>query len=482
MQVGLTAAPAIHFNNASLQFQRVGFTGGSQVVIDAEMQMEGDNNILLAASGPLLRVLFQKEIMSPLGTLRIGPGSASRSAHHLDFRSPVDVDRLILGPDAPVGLGNVAFFKELNASDLEVRHGWQVVVATGSSLSVSNLKLTAGTSVVQLSGSMSELMRLEMGGGSLRFSAPAETAPVIHDLSGATGSSIRNLGGERALRIVTSNPNAFGGTFVDDGTGSFSVIKEGSETLTLTANSVLPGTLAIKEGRLKFGTAESSGGIDWGKLELDAELEFASAGTVEYDGEIGGVGKMIQSGMGLTRLSGDGSDFDGEVEVTGGLLEVNGLMGGAAVQVHSGMLGGVGTLGGVVVGTQGAVAPGNSIGTLTLGSLVMAGSQVVEWSAATQMVDLLRVTGLLQLNDATLRFEALDGVGVLAGPMHVIAEYGSLEGRFAQVENLPTGYRLAYGEGGNRIALVAVPEPGVVMGLAMGAMAVLAGRRRGRRD
>ena len=88
--------------------------------------------------------------------------------------------------------------------------------------------------------------------------------------------------------------------------------------------------------------------------------------------------------------------------VLGGTLSVNGTINGLVTVNAGGTLGGTGTIDNVVV-NGGALAPGNSIGTLNVaGGLTFsaASSYMVEISGASS--DLTRVTGVATLGGATV--------------------------------------------------------------------------------
>jgi MYXO-CTERM domain-containing protein len=124
-----------------------------------------------------------------------------------------------------------------------------------------------------------------------------------------------------------------------------------------------------------------------------------------------------------------------------------------------GTVGGTGSILGstVTVNAGGVLAPGESIGTFTVGSAIIDGSLAIEFNGGS--IDKLIVAGVLDISGATLAFTNL---GTLTGSAHVIAQYGSLIGDpFAMVTGLPSGYTLNYNYlSGNQIALVASAQPG----------------------
>nr|WP_320050840.1 autotransporter outer membrane beta-barrel domain-containing protein [uncultured Desulfuromonas sp.] len=97
-----------------------------------------------------------------------------------------------------------------------------------------------------------------------------------------------------------------------------------------------------------------------------------------------------------------------------------------------GTLKGVGTIHGPVL-NQGAVAPGNSIGTLTIdGDYTQESDAVLKIEAGEDSADLLRVTGTADLQGGTL---VLLPLGNLTDGHYTILEAGTLQGAFDELWN-----------------------------------------------
>jgi fibronectin-binding autotransporter adhesin len=165
---------------------------------------------------------------------------------------------------------------------------------------------------------------------------------------------------------------------------------------SVTANAdvkVEAGGLARLYGSGTFGQASML--VD-GSFVLDrtADLTMATA--------FSGTGSLVKQGSWLLTLTGS-SDFAGSVAVNAGRLSLNGQLGSATVTVANGAtLSGAGLVGLNITG-GGQIAPGNSPGILTAGTLSptsltsflfqFTGTGAPLWSSGTSSVnDVLRLT------------------------------------------------------------------------------------------
>ncbi|KAG6559232.1 Autotransporter beta-domain [Candidatus Rhabdochlamydia oedothoracis] len=184
-------------------------------------------------------------------------------------------------------------------------------------------------------------------------------------------------------------------------TGPGSLIKSNDGTLVLTgANDYMGGT-TVSGGTLQGNTTSLQGDI------IDnAILIFDQESTGTYNGNISGSGTLIKQKFGLVNFTNDSSSFAGQVAVNVGALLVNGKLGGTCTVAPNGVLGGVGTIGTVI--NDGIVAPGNSIGTLTVNgnyTQSSSGTLAIEIDVMGEN-DLLQVIGTASLNGAlSIRLE-----------------------------------------------------------------------------
>ena len=180
-------------------------------------------------------------------------------------------------------------------------------------------------------------------------------------------------------------------------------------------------------------------------------------------------------------LSGSGSiSNSSSIDVaSGATLNVSGVTDGPWTLGATQTLNGNGLVDGNMT-AAGHIAPGNSIGTLSVtGNMTISGTLDVEYddSLAGQKIDLLAVSGDLDISLAAVDFADIStGPVGLSGIAYIFATYGTLTGsQFASVVDLPTGYTIDYAYSGNNIALI--PEPTAALLGALGLLGLLRRRR-----
>ena len=312
---------------------------------------------------------------------------------------------------------------------------------------------------------------VNFGGGTLQ--ATAGNVDLLSGFDRATinfgGATLDTNGNDVTVSQALSAPTGRGvaGASVTGGSGYVGAplvrITGGGGTGATAVATIDPDTGAVTglqvtnpgEGYTSAPTVQLVGGGGSG----------AGVNNVALADNLGG--GLNKVGAGTLTLSGDNT-YDGLTAVTAGTLRVDGHnTGGGAYRVDSGAtLAGDGSittaLASVVAG--GFLAPD--------GSLDVTGDVEIDGTLQIDLGDLLAVSGTLDLGGATLDLAGLTPLGEDA---YVLATYGTLVGEFSQVLGLADGYSVAYGFGGNGLAVV-VPEP-AGLGL-LGVSGVLLLRRR----
>jgi autotransporter-associated beta strand protein len=248
-----------------------------------------------------------------------------------------------------------------------------------------------------------------------------------------------------------------------------------------------------------------------GSTTLQGTATFDTIGDLILAGSVTGTFGINKSGSGRLSLNGNNT-YTGATNVPAGTLLVNGSLPASSTVTVNGTLGGVGTIGGGVnIGTGGILAPGNGPGVLT------AAANVLMASGSTFSLDLAHgpgaslapgidydrlvvgtgvgamSTGAIQLQNAQLLLAL--GVGIREGDTFFVVVNDGTDPVTGTFLDLPDdtiftvsgqGFRVSYDadsttgtvDGGNDIALLAVPEPGSTALLLVGGALLLPRRRR----
>jgi len=223
--------------------------------------------------------------------------------------------------------------------------------------------------------------------------------------AGAIGLGIDSIGsptvtsgpigtGPLFIAPEVNNVNGVGAVFASGGARTIANLLQypsGTNNQTLTIggcnNLTFSGTMALN-------------GLDGLGDPTNRILNVTNLGVTTISGVISDSGLgygLTKKGGGILVLS-DTETYSGSTVVNGGTLAVNGQIGPGAVTVAGGTLGGTGAITGTVtVQTNGCLAPGNSIGILTVNNdLTLAGNMFIEVdTSAGQNCDKLIVSGAL---------------------------------------------------------------------------------------
>ena len=312
------------------------------------------------------------------------------------------------------------------------------IVFTGAGNAVANLaggSITGGTYGVL---SFSDLSIANSG------TISAATAPGAGLATGGALQLVNNAGASISgpdYGIVAGGNSSIVNAGSISGATAAIQFAAGGNTLTLLPGSVISGNV------LGFGSDTFQlGGI--GAATFDLSQLGAAA---QYRG-FSTFNKIDSSIWTLTGAS----TYAGPVTVTGGTLAVNGNLASASLlTLNAGAtLGGNGTLGAIAI-NGGTLAPGNSIGTLTVASLTMtaASTYMVEVSGAssdrTVVTGTAAIAGKVSVNPLTR---------LTSTTTYTIINAGTLTGTFdstSLTNNFGRNARLSYA--GNNVFLTLDP-------------------------
>lgn len=249
-------------------------------------------------------------------------------------------------------------------------------------------------------------------------------------------ASVRGSIGNAATVIFDQGADAaFAGDIAGLGGTDGQIIKRGGGVLRLDGASSLDWT--VEAGGLVSASGRFSGDL---ALGTGASFTFDQNYGGAYAGAISGAGELVFAGGGAVQLTGDSSGFTGLGTVERAALIVNEAFGGSLDVLDGGVLGGAGTVGSgagstVTIASGGILAPGNSIGRLTVDGdlLIEEGSRYeVEVAPGSSGSDHVAVTGTARLEGGTVAHIGATGEYDLRST-YTILSAGSLDGAFGEV-------------------------------------------------
>lgn len=219
--------------------------------------------------------------------------------------------------------------------------------------------------------------------------------------------------------------------------GAGAVTIAGSGPITFTGDNTYAGMTNVRSGAtLNLGAGGTSGSLA-GPIGVDGVLDFNRSDTLVLSQSIFGLGALNQVGTGTTVLDA-ANPFEGLTTITAGALEVGdaghagATLGGDVVVGAGGTLMGHGTIAGSVT-NNGVVAPGGTIGTLTVGSYAQGAGGVLAIEVSPTAASQLNSLGAASLNGKlALTFDP----GTYGANIYTIVAGHPVTGTFSSVTGL----------------------------------------------
>jgi autotransporter-associated beta strand protein len=439
--------------------------------------------------------------------------------------------------------GPITITTGANSARLNVNSGG-IQVASGSGAvtigtsTTGGINLTASQSWVNNSTSLLTIIRASVdetaANGTYTItingsgSGGVNVASGLHDSTSNTKDPTRNVaviinstGGAATFNAASTYS---GGTTLTAGTLQLGASSVGSVG-AITTSAIGTGGLALNGGTLSssdttartilnaitiggdvtLGDATKTGALTF---SADAAIDsstrtLTTASAATFSGNITGTGGITKAGSGALTLTGNNT-YTGGTTVSTGTLMVNNTSGSGtgseSLLVSAGAtLGGSGAIAGITT-ISGILAPGNSIGTLTVandvtwnGSLLSDGT--ANWKfelGAANTADLLRITGgASEFIKGSGSVFCFDFLGSTETGLFTLVDWDStafVGGGFAGTSfaatdftytNLGNSNTGTFQFNGSQLQFQAIPEPsaGVLMLIAGTALFVLRRRR-----
>ena len=249
------------------------------------------------------------------------------------------------------------------------------------------------------------------------------TAVIEGTLQGDATSLQGNIINNAALVF---NQAAVLGTYSGIVSGSGSLTKTGAATLILSGANTYSGGTTVSAGTLQGNSTSLQGNIS-----NSASVIFDQGFNGAYAGNLTGLtGTLRKTGSGNLSLSGANSALS--TTVAAGRLLVNGTLISPVTVNAAGGLGGVGVITGNVT-NSGVLAPGASIGTLTIiGNYTQEVGSSFEDEITPLASDLLTMTGTMTINGGTVILSPLNiGTRYRSGLLYTFSHAdGGVSGAF----------------------------------------------------
>lgn len=433
----------------------------------------------------------------------------------------------VLGHDADLLLGAVNIGTQPRSANLTNLFAFDTGTLSMTSLTMST-KGTGGSTTN--GGTRITTSTMELAGGTVTITNGVLALGAVSSASGnnAAGNfdarGIINISGDADVTIGNT-----GGTSITMAGVTLVAGQTASGTVNITGGTTSLSGDIVKTGAFAGSTATATVTLDGGTLDMNGQN---IGGTVAIDnlnfrsGTLDSVGQINNGATGLTKTAGvvvpanntltliGANAYTGPTTVSEGTLLVNGVLSSTSAVAVNGAstLGGTGTIrptgatagNNVALASTAFLAPGASIGTLTIDSsgtsatsaLDLSSGAVLQYELGAGLTsDQVAITnaaaGDVLFGNNVINFTDLTAGALTNGAYTLFS--ANVAGAYSGLttdggNNITAGLTIGSGLGaypgstlqvaGNNIVLNVVPEPGTAGLLAVAAAGLLARRRR----
>ena len=422
----------------------------------------GSGTIALVKNGSGTQTLGGGGNINYTGPTTVNGGTLSL-VNAANYRSPTTVNS-----GATLALGG--------SITVERPAGFSLTLNNGSTLNDTSSGFnTFGNSNVAINGTVAVNVtnngvnnQLFIGGAATGLTGSG-TINLTNTGSATTGLTFRTGAGNFSGAI-----NVAGGV-LNIGSGASLALQNTDLNLTNNARLNLTGAYSATAANasVKSLAGDSTATVVLGAQTMTLGTNNGTGAT--FAGMISGTGALIKTGTGTQTLTGNNS-FTGTTSVAGGALAVNGRLCGTTNVLSGGQLQGTGRVCDTTNFTGGTIAPGNSIGTLTIagnytgngGVLAMEGVLSGTGSPADRLLITGNATGTTEVRVTNLGgtgaqtgFGNSDGISIIQVGGASTASTFQLQGGYAAAG--PYQYRLNFFAPGASAATQADPLLGTAI-------------------
>ena len=355
-----TSTNNLTLTTGSISFANTSPTSTGFVLTGSNLSLNPGARITTAAlsgSGTVQEEIATNLLMG--GALTLTATGGSGRAHNLLISGNISNGAAVSGNGVTIGSGSNSAQVILSGNNT---NNGVYTVSTGAILT------TLGTSALN-NQSLVANGTVNVNGSVLKVGPLSGTGTVT-----TTETSARDLD----ITMVAVNSN-FNGS-ITDGSGTLSLIKNGTGNQTLNGANTYTGATTINAGGLTLGSNGSISGTSVVTINNDGALNYGRTGATSFDNVLNGSGTSGSFNITTDSVVGIGSSgsFGGTINTGSSTATFTGSLGAATVNVGvGGNLYGTGTVGNVNLdGSAGTVSAGlaGAVGQLNVGSLTAATS------------------------------------------------------------------------------------------------------------